>query len=162
VQANAVGISSWDPAQLLAPGAEQQSALDAGELPTLAVYDGGGERIASAIGEPDHYSQLMLQALELDNKIFEGEGAARQLAAGHAIALTQHEYYGDDNRFKVLWAGHEARNNVLTGVANPFTKSRCATRPASLPVYSGVRSHLSEICSDGGGRPQQGNIPPTS
>jgi type VI secretion system secreted protein VgrG len=121
VQANAVGISSWDPAQLLAPGAEQQSSLDAGELPTLAVYDGGGERIASASGEPDQYSQLMLQALELDNKIFEGEGAVRQLAAGHAFALTQHERYADDNRFTVLWVRHEARNNVLTGVSNPFT-----------------------------------------
>jgi type VI secretion system secreted protein VgrG len=121
VQANAVSISSWDPAQLLAPGAEQQSALDAGELPTLAVYDGGGERIASASGEPDQTSQLMLQALELDNKLFEGEGAVRQLAAGHAFALTQHERYADDNRFKVLWVSHEARNNVLTGVTNLST-----------------------------------------
>jgi type VI secretion system secreted protein VgrG len=93
VQANAVSISSWDPAQLLAPGAEQLSSLDAGELPSLAVYDGGGERIASASGQPEHISQLMLQALELNNKVFEGEGAVRQLAAGHAFALTQHERY---------------------------------------------------------------------
>jgi type VI secretion system secreted protein VgrG len=68
VQANAVSISSWDPAQLLAPGAEQLSSLDAGELPSLAVYDGGGERIASASGQPEHISQLMLQALELTTK----------------------------------------------------------------------------------------------
>ncbi|WP_229259637.1 type VI secretion system Vgr family protein [Duganella aceris] len=122
VQANAVGISSWEPAQLLAPGAEQQSSLDAGELPSLTIYDGGGERIASASGEPDQASQLMLQALELDNKIFEGAGAVRQLAAGHAFALTQHERYAEgDNRFTVLWVSHEARNNVLTGVTNLFT-----------------------------------------
>ncbi|GJI91241.1 type VI secretion system Vgr family protein [Duganella hordei] len=116
VRANAVGISSWDPAQLLAPGAEQQSSLDAGELPSLPVYDGGGERVASASGEPDQYSQLMLQALELDNKVFEGEGAVRQLAAGHAFALTQHERYADDNRFTVLWVRHEARNNFQSEV----------------------------------------------
>jgi len=116
VQANAVSISSWDPAQLLAPGAEQLSSLDAGELPALAVYDGGGERIASANGQPEQISQLMLQALELDNKVFEGEGAVRQLAAGHAFTLTQHERYADDNRFTVLWVRHEARNNVPSQV----------------------------------------------
>ena len=116
VQPNAVGISSWDPAQLLAPAAEQESSLDAGELPSLPVYDGGGERIANASGEPDQYSQLMLQALELNNKVFEGEGAARQLAAGHAFALTQHERYLEDNRFTVLWVEHEARNNFTSQV----------------------------------------------
>ncbi|MYM70429.1 type VI secretion system tip protein VgrG [Pseudoduganella sp. FT55W] len=116
VQANAVSISSWDPAQLLAPGAEQLSSLDAGELPALAVYDGGGERIASASGQPEQISQLMLQALELDNKVFEGEGAVRQLAAGHAFALSQHERYAEDNRFTVLWVRHEARNNVPSQV----------------------------------------------
>lgn len=116
LQPNAVSISSWDPAQLLAPGAEQWSSLDAGELPPLAVHDGGGERIASAAGEPDLTSQLMLQALELDNKVFEGEGSVRQLAPGHAFALTQHERYADDNRFTVLWVRHEARNNFKSEV----------------------------------------------
>jgi type VI secretion system secreted protein VgrG len=47
VAENGVSISSWDPAQLLAPAAEQQSNLDAGELPALSIYDGSGERIAS-------------------------------------------------------------------------------------------------------------------
>jgi len=68
VQANAISISSWDPAQLLAPSAEQASSLDAGELPVLAVYDGSGERIASGADNgiaADPHSQLMLQALEL-------------------------------------------------------------------------------------------------
>jgi type VI secretion system secreted protein VgrG len=116
VQANAVSISSWDPAQLLAPAAEQQSSLDAGELPALAVYDGAGERIVTASGEADLHSQLMLQALELDNKIFEGGGAVRQLAPGHAFALTQHERYTGDNRFTVLWVRHEARNNFASQV----------------------------------------------
>ncbi|MYN18394.1 type VI secretion system tip protein VgrG [Rugamonas sp. FT107W] len=115
VQANAVGISSWDPAQLLAPSAEQASSLDAGELPVLAVYDGSGERIASGADDgaaADPHSQLVLQALELENKLFEGAGAVRRLAAGHGFQLTQHERYADgDNRFLVLWVRHEARNN---------------------------------------------------
>jgi type VI secretion system secreted protein VgrG len=58
----------------------------------------------------------MLQALELDNKVFEGEGSVRQLAPGHAFALTQHERYADDNRFTVLWVRHEARNNFKSEV----------------------------------------------
>jgi len=115
VRANAVSISSWDPAQLLAPSAEQASSLDAGELPVLAVYDGSGERIASGADNgaaADPHSQLMLQALELENKLFEGAGAVRRLAAGHGFQLTQHERYAEgDNRFLVLWVRHEARNN---------------------------------------------------
>ncbi len=115
VQANAVTIASWDPAQLLAPSAEQQSNLDAGELPVLAIYDGSGERIASGVDNgaaADPHSRLMLQALELDNKAFEGAGAVRRLAPGHAFTLTQHERYGPgSDAFVALWVEHEARNN---------------------------------------------------
>ncbi|MFL6656561.1 MAG: type VI secretion system Vgr family protein [Massilia sp.] len=112
VQVNAVSISSWDPQQLLAPAAEQQSNLDAGELPAMAIYDGSGERIVTDSGAADPHSQLMLQALEMENKIFEGAGAVRRLAAGHAFALTQHERYeGGDGHFTVLSVDHAARNN---------------------------------------------------
>ncbi|CUI03710.1 type VI secretion system Vgr family protein [Massilia antarctica] len=118
VQANAVTISSWDPDQIVAPAAGQHSALAAGELPPMAVYDGSGERIASASEVAGPHSQLMLQALELDNKTFEGEGAVRRLAAGHAFRLTQHERYGNGaNGFTVLWVTHEARNNYQPGIA---------------------------------------------
>ncbi|MES2017644.1 MAG: type VI secretion system tip protein TssI/VgrG [Pseudomonadota bacterium] len=112
VQANAVSISSWDPAKVFAPGAEQQSNLDAGELPALAIYDGSGERIASDAGAADSHSLLMLLALEMDNKLFEGAGAVRRLAAGHRFELTQHARYPDGaNSFTVLSVNHEARNN---------------------------------------------------
>lgn len=118
VQGNAVSISSWDPAQLRAPSAEEQSMLAAGELPALAIYDGSGERIASERGAADAHSLLMLQALELNNKVFEGAGAVRRLAAGHAFHLTQHDRYPrGDNAFKVLWVHHVARNNFNTGIA---------------------------------------------
>ncbi|WP_020654003.1 type VI secretion system Vgr family protein [Massilia niastensis] len=118
VQANAVTISSWDPAQLFAPGAEQHSHLDAGELPAMQVYDGSGERIASDSAAARTHSELMLQALELHNKVFEGDGAVRRLAAGCAFQLTQHDRYPEgDNAFKVLWVRHEARNTFRTGIA---------------------------------------------
>jgi len=117
VAANGVAISSWDPAQLVAPGCEQQSNLDAGELPALWLYDGSGERIASGRTVADTHSELMLQALELENKQCEGTGAARRLAAGHAFQLTQHERYPEgENAFTVLWVQHEARNNFDTGI----------------------------------------------
>src|SRR5690606_14110614 len=93
VQANSVAISSWDPAQLLAPAYEQVSHLDAGELPPLQLYDGSGERIATERGAADTHSELMLQALELGNKVFDGTGAVRRLAAGHAFTLSQHDRY---------------------------------------------------------------------
>ncbi len=114
--ANAVTISSWDPAQLQAPNAELVSSLDAGELPPLAVYDGAGERVASS--GADGHAQLMLRALELDNKLFEGQGAVRRLAPGHRFELAQHERYPEgENAFKTLWVEHEARNNIDPGVA---------------------------------------------
>ncbi len=116
VQANAVSISSWDPFQLVAPAAEQASSLDAGELPALAIYDGSGERIASDAGVADPHSELMLQALELDNKLFVGAGAVRRLAAGHGFTLTQHERY-PGGAFTVLSVDHEARNNFQSQIA---------------------------------------------
>lgn len=116
--ANGVAISSWDPAQVFAPGAEQQSQLDAGDLPPLQVFDGSGERIASDRSAADRHSGLMLQALEMENKLFEGGGAARRLAAGQVFRLTRHDRYpGGENAFAVLWVRHDARNNFRTGIA---------------------------------------------
>jgi type VI secretion system secreted protein VgrG len=74
----------------------------------MAIYDGSGERIASDADAADRHSQLMLQALELDNKRFEGAGSVRRLAAGHGFTLTQHERYPQgENGFVVLWVCHE-------------------------------------------------------
>jgi type VI secretion system secreted protein VgrG len=127
IQANGVSISSWDPAQLLAPAAEQQSNLDAGELPPLALYDGSGERFESSSASFDQHSRLMLQALELDNKMFEGAGAVRRLAAGHMFQLSQHERYPEgENAFTVLWVEHEARNNFQTGIAGAASSANPA------------------------------------
>jgi type VI secretion system secreted protein VgrG len=113
VAANAVSISSWDPAQLVAPAAEQLSSLDIGEVPSLQIYDGSAERRHENKAGADAHSRVMLQALEMENKQFEGAGAVRRLAAGHGFQLTQHEGYADGNdRFTTLWVEHEARNNL--------------------------------------------------
>ncbi|WP_229498953.1 type VI secretion system Vgr family protein [Pseudoduganella ginsengisoli] len=139
VQANAVSIASWDPQQLLAPSKETASALDAGELPEIAIYDGSGERIKSGAensdGDAGSHSTLMLQALELRNKQFDGAGAVRRLAPGYSFQLTQHERYGDGaDGFTVLSVQHEARNNVESAIAGgpafgiePGTYRNCFT-----------------------------------
>jgi type VI secretion system secreted protein VgrG len=119
--ANGVALSSWDPQELVAPSAQQDSRLDAGDVPAMPVYDGSGERIASGVdapgGDADSHGQLMLQALERDNKAFIGAGAVRRLAAGHGFTLTQHAHFPEgDNGFTVLWVTHAARNNLRTGI----------------------------------------------
>jgi len=151
VAANAVGISSWDPAQLGAPAAEQQSTLDAGELPALPVYDGSGERLFGSRAEAERHSRRMLEALELDNKVFEGAGAVRRLAAGHGFQLIRHERYPEgENGFTVLWVRHEARNNFRTGIAstaqggveNGTYRNRFACVRAAVPIVPAATAAL--------------------
>lgn len=122
VQSNAVTTASWHPQQLHAPAAEQASGLDAGELPTLGIYDGSGERRFESAAQASAHAQLVLQALELGNKRFHGAGSVRQLAAGFGFSLTQHDHYPDgENLFKLLSVRHAAINNfdlsATTGVA---------------------------------------------
>ncbi|MET0856081.1 MAG: type VI secretion system Vgr family protein [Telluria sp.] len=113
---NSVASSSWHPDELIAHAAERASGLDPGELPVLAMHDGSGERrYANGMAAQAH-SAMVLQSHELDNKQFEGAGAVRQMAAGHAFQLTQHERYGHE-RYTVMWVVHEARNNFDPALA---------------------------------------------
>jgi type VI secretion system secreted protein VgrG len=139
IAANAVSIASWDPAQVAAPAAEQASNLNAGELPSIAIYDGSEERNYAESGAADGHSLLMLQAAELANKQFTGEGSARRLAAGSNFALTGHERFEGDE-FTTLWVEHEARNNFTPalkagpGVAPGTYRNRFACVRAAVPL----------------------------
>ncbi|HEY4317380.1 MAG TPA: type VI secretion system Vgr family protein [Herbaspirillum sp.] len=129
VRPNAVAMASWHPEQLAAPSAEETSTLNAGELPALSVYDGAGERDFATAEQARLHAQLALQALEMGNKTFDGAGAVRQLAPGHAFALTGHDRYPDgENSFKVLQVSHAAINNFDAGVASLLSS---LARPAS-------------------------------
>lgn len=136
---NAVSIASWDPAQVSAPAAEQSSNLDAGEVPMMSVYDGSEERSYTASGAADGHSLLMLQALELQNKLFTGEGSARRLAAGSNFALLAHERFEGDE-FTALWVEHEARNNFTPalkagpGVAPGTYRNRFGCMRSAVPL----------------------------
>ena len=139
VSPNAVSIASWEPAQVAAPAAERSSSLDAGELPAISVYDGSAEPHYNASGAADAHSLLMLQALELHNKIFAGEGSVRRLAAGHTFSLTGHEQL-EASEFTTLWIEHDARNNVTpalksTGGVEPGTyRNRFGCARAAVPL----------------------------
>jgi type VI secretion system secreted protein VgrG len=139
VAPNAVSIASWDPALVAAPAAEQASSLDAGELPSIAIYDGSEERSYTGSGAADGHSLLMLQAAELANKQFTGEGSARRLAAGSNFALTGHERF-DGDEFTTLWVEHEARNNFTPalktgpGVAPGTYRNRFGCVRAAVPL----------------------------
>jgi hypothetical protein len=63
VAANAVSISSWDPAQLMAPAAEQLTSLDIGEMPSLSIYDGSAERRHDNKAGADAHKQAHGRAL---------------------------------------------------------------------------------------------------
>ncbi|TCV90684.1 type VI secretion system Vgr family protein [Sulfurirhabdus autotrophica] len=122
IQSNAVSVASWDYTQVSAPAAEHASSLNAGELPMLSVYNGSGERYFTNTSDADQHSDLTLQALESFNKTFSGAGAVRQLTAGHAFHLTQHEHYPlGTNEFTVLWVEHDAANNLDASVATLST-----------------------------------------
>ncbi|MCI1007397.1 type VI secretion system tip protein VgrG [Herbaspirillum sp. C7C8] len=129
VRSNAVALASWHPEKISSPSAEESSSLDAGELPALPVYDGTGQQDFADQQAAATHARLMLQALEMQNKRFEGTGAARQLGAGMQFALSQHERYPDgENRFKLLSVSHGARNNFDSNIARILDQ----VLPASL------------------------------
>ncbi|WP_075256953.1 type VI secretion system Vgr family protein [Herbaspirillum camelliae] len=117
VRPNGVALASWHPEKLSSPSHEEGSTLEAGELPSLPVYDGTGQQDFADQDAAAAHAQLMLQALEMQNKRFEGAGAARQLAAGARFTLLQHERYPEgENAFKVVSVRHAARNNVSANI----------------------------------------------
>jgi type VI secretion system secreted protein VgrG len=132
VLANAVTLSSWDPAQLVAPATEHSGDAAGATLPALALYHGGGERRYADTGAADAHGQRMLQALELQQHTYLGGGGARQLAAGARFQLLQHGQFADGaNDFTVLSVNHAGRNNMGTGLISIATTGWPTTRPAS-------------------------------
>ncbi len=121
---NAMTLAAWDPRQLAGVGAQQQSALAQGEVPSLEHYQGHGERRHSRFEADedsahsplaDHRSALALARHELTYKTLTGEGGVRRLAPGANFRLTEHSRYplgSDDSEFVVLGVQHEAANNL--------------------------------------------------
>jgi type VI secretion system secreted protein VgrG len=155
--ANAVALSSWDHQQLLAPSAELASGLNAGALPTLAHYDGAGQRRYANAAAAQQMAQLRLAALELPNKTFHGAGSARQMSAGARFTLTQHDHYsGEASQFKLLWVEHAAANNLPAQVSQLLQRlggvesTRSGAKLASSPIATGASSYQNSSNDDSG------------
>ena len=130
VQANAITQAAWDARQLAGVSAQVRSALAAGELPTLEIYDGRGERRFARHQDGDDQAHspladtqaaLGLARHELAMKTLHGDSAARTLAPGANFQLTEHSLFSlqgaalagrADNQFVVLSVQHEAANNL--------------------------------------------------
>ncbi|MBT9525363.1 MAG: type VI secretion system tip protein VgrG [Rhizobacter sp.] len=126
VRPNAITQASWDARQLAGVSAELKSALTAGEVPTLEIYDGRGERRFAQHQDGDDRAHspvadaraaVALARHELQFKCLHGDSAVRTLSPGANFHLTEHSLYGslpgrDDNQFVVLSVQHEAANNL--------------------------------------------------
>ena len=142
IQSNGVSLSSWNFAQVSAPAAELSSSLQASELPALSIYDGVSERAYPDSSAASDHSERILRALEMQNKRFEGSGAVRQLAAGHAFTLSQHAHYAPgDDAFTVLAVEHAATNNLEAGMARLLSISN-VERGTYRNTFSCVRQSV--------------------
>ncbi len=130
VQPNAVTQAAWDARQLAGVSAELKSALIAGDLPTLEIYDGRGERRFAQHQNGDDQAHspladarttLALARHELQFKRLSGDSAVRTLKPGANFHLAEHSLFGPqsaalagrtDNQFVVLSVQHEAANNL--------------------------------------------------
>lgn len=126
VQPNAVTQAAWDAKQLAGVSAQTQSALKAGDVPMLEIYDGRGERRFAkheadddSAHSPlaDNRAALALARHELAFKKLSGDSAVRTLAPGCNFQLTEHSLYNpisarSDSQFVVLSVQHEAANNL--------------------------------------------------
>lgn len=92
--------------------------MNAGALPTLAQYDGAGQRRYANAAAAQQMAQLRLAVLELPNKTFHGADSARQMSAGARFTLTGYDHYtGEQSQFKLLRVEHAAANNLPAQVS---------------------------------------------
>ncbi|MFU0436808.1 contractile injection system protein, VgrG/Pvc8 family, partial [Acinetobacter baumannii] len=91
-QANAVSIASWDyraNAKRTAQLGGQQQGSDGPQL-TLQDTDYPGQYWFEDNNQAQRVARLMMEALELRDKQFDGEGSVRTLATGTRFKLTDH------------------------------------------------------------------------
>ena len=166
LQPNAVSLGAWNYKQVSGTSAQSTSALASsartlGALPTLEVYDGAGGYRYENSAHAERAAALVLAALELDVKRFEGQGSTRHFEAGRTFSLIDHPLYGAntsainyvgalaashqraDNAFTILAVEHHATNNLgaqaaklldLTELEHGTYKNHFWAAPAAAPV----------------------------
>ncbi|AEG71715.1 contractile injection system protein, VgrG/Pvc8 family, partial [Ralstonia solanacearum] len=113
-QTNAVSVASWD-YRANAKRSAQLGAQQRGGGPQLTLQDTDypGQYGFEDNAQAQHSARIVMEALELRGRQFDGEGSARTLAPGTCFQLADH--YGQDgageDRFAVLSVAHRVRNN---------------------------------------------------
>lgn len=146
VQPNAVTLAGWDYKNLVATGAQAQSALHNGDLPRLEIHDASRPYRFEDSAAAQLRTDLALAANEAAYRRFAGESTVRQLAEGTVVTLSQHSaYFGDEARFTILAIDHHGANNLgaevakllgATEVENGSYRSVFTAQPGGVPVVS--------------------------
>lgn len=146
VQPNTVTLAGWDYKNLVATGAQSQSALHTGELPRLEIHDASRPYRFENSAAAQLRTDLALAANEAAYRRFSGDSTVRQLAEGTVVTLSQHaSYLGDEARFIILAVDHHGANNLgaeiakllgSTDVENGSYRNVFTAQPASVPVVS--------------------------
>ena len=149
VQPNAVTLAGWDYKNLVATGAQAQSALHNGELPRLEIHDASQPYRFEDSAAAQLRTDLAMAAIEAGYRRFSGESTVRQLAEGTIVTLSQHSaYLGDDARFKIISVEHHGANNLgaevaellgSTDVESGTYRNTFLAQPASLAIVSAQR-----------------------
>ncbi|HWV04382.1 type VI secretion system Vgr family protein [Ralstonia sp.] len=167
-QTNAVSIASWDyrsNAKRTAQLGAQQQGNDGPQL-TLQDTDYPGQYWFEDNNQAQRVARLMMEALELRDKQFDGEGTARTLATGTRFQLLDHFDHDDgEQRFAVLAVAHQARNNFNDRFGQVLTETLGALRGGDVlaagsnhaagddaPFY---RNHFTVVRDNVPVRPQQ-------
>ncbi|MEJ8846206.1 type VI secretion system Vgr family protein [Variovorax rhizosphaerae] len=117
LQTNSLSQVSWDYKSVSArPLQDASNHANALHHRTLNWADDPGHYAWETSAQGTRLLRNALEALELRNKTFEGEGTARTLSPASTFTLTQHPVHdrdgAEDRRFAVLSVRHVARNNL--------------------------------------------------
>ncbi|WP_213957028.1 MULTISPECIES: type VI secretion system Vgr family protein [unclassified Variovorax] len=117
LQTNSLSQVSWD-YKSVSPRPLQEASNHTNSLRhrTLHRADDPGHYAWETSAQGARLLRNAIEALELRNKAFEGEGTARTLSPASTFTLTQHPVHdrdgAEDRRFAVLTVRHVARNNL--------------------------------------------------
>lgn len=167
-QTNAVSIASWDyrtNAKRTAQLGGQQQGNEGPQL-TLQDTDYPGQYWFEDNNQAQRVARLMMEALELRDKQFDGEGSVRTLSTGTRFKLTDHfDHDEGDQRFAVLGVTHQARNNFNDRFGQVLTETLGALKEGDALAAGGnkgagddatfYRNHFTVVRDSVPVRPQQ-------
>ncbi|MGA3953816.1 type VI secretion system Vgr family protein [Ralstonia nicotianae] len=166
-QTNAVSIASWDYRANTQRSAQLGAQQRRDGIPQLTLQDTDypGQYWFEDSAQAQRSARLVMEALELRDKQFDGEGSVRTLAPGTRFQLVDHYEHGDDGeaRLAVLSVLHQARNNFNERFDQVLTQALGALSGADAQDAAGnagtdatfYRNHFTVVHDTVPYRPQQ-------